>query len=63
MAKAKKQTDRRDLPFDEFVKWPPELTVLTDQPLTTEQTEEAFEADMFGFRYKLGPLYDMLRSA
>ena len=63
MSKAKKKADRRDLPFDEFVKWPPEFTVLTDQPLTPEQTEAAFEADTFDFRYKLGPLYDILRSA
>jgi hypothetical protein len=62
MTKAKKRTDRRDLPFDEFVKCPPELNVLTDHPLTPEQTEEAFEADTFDFRYKLGPLYDILRS-
>jgi hypothetical protein len=63
MAKAKKQTDRRDLPFDEFVKWAPELTILADHPLIPEHIEEAFEADTFGFRYKLGPLYDILRSA
>lgn len=62
MAKAKKKAERRDLPFDEFVKWPAEMTVLTDQPLTPEQAEEAFEADTFGFRYKLVPLYDILRS-
>jgi hypothetical protein len=63
MKKAKKKAERRDLPFDEFVKWPPEFAVLTDQPLTPEQTEAAFEADTFDFRYKLGPLYDILRSA
>ena len=60
MAKVKKQTDRRDLPLDEFVKRPPELTVLTDHPLTPS---EAFDADTFNFRYRLGPLYDILRSA
>lgn len=63
MAKRKEKTGRRGLPFDEFVKWPPELTVLTDQPLTPKQSKEAYEADTFGFRYKLGPLYDILRSS
>jgi len=58
MAKAKKKADRRDLSFDEFVKRPPELTVLTDHPLTPA---EAFKADTFNFRYKLGPVFDILR--
>ena len=44
--------------FDEFVKEPPKLTVLTDHPLTPD---EAFDADTFNFRYKVGPIYDILR--
>jgi Leucine-rich repeat (LRR) protein len=58
MAEAKKETERDSLTFDEFVKRKPELTVLTDHPLTPE---EAFEADTFNFRYKLGPIFDILR--
>ena len=46
------------LTFEEFVKRPPVLTVLTDHPLTPA---EAFKADTFNFRYKLGPVFDILR--
>jgi hypothetical protein len=61
MAKAKKKSDLPDLTFDEFVKRPPELTVLTDHPLTGEEIEESFADDPFDFRYKLGPAFDILR--
>lgn len=58
MARAEKQNDPGVMTFEEFVKRAPELTVLTDQPLTPD---EAFDADTFNFRYKLGPLFDILR--
>jgi len=58
MAEDQKQTKRGSLTFDEFVNRKPELTVLTDHPLTPV---EAFEADTFNLRYKLGPVFDILR--
>jgi len=61
MAKAKKKTEPHDLTFDEFVKRAPELTVLSDHPLTGEEIEESFPDDPFNFRYKLGPAFDILR--
>lgn len=61
MAKAEKQNDPGDMTFEQFVKRAPELTVLTDQPLTAEDTEETFTDDPFNFRYKLGPVFDILR--
>ncbi len=61
MAKAKKKTKPRDLTFEEFVKQPPELTVLTDHPLSGQEIEETFADDPFNFRYKLGPVFDILR--
>jgi len=61
MAKAKKKTEPRDLTFEEFVQRPPELTVLTDHPLTGEEIEETFADDPFNFCYKLGPAFDVLR--
>lgn len=57
MQKAKK-TVRPALTFEDFVKQPPKLTILTDQPL---KPAEAYDADTFNFRYKLGPLFDILR--
>jgi len=57
MSKAKK-TVRPVLTFEDFVKRPPKLTILTDQPL---KPAEAYDADTFNFRYKLGPLFDILR--
>ena len=61
MAKGKKERNRGDLAFEEFVKRPPELTVLTDHPLTGEEIEDSFADDPFNFRYKLGPVFDILR--
>lgn len=61
MAREEKQNDPGDMTFKEFVKRTPELTVLTDQPLTVEATEETFTDDPFNFRYKLGPVFDILR--
>ena len=58
MEKAKEQNDPGDMTFDQFVKRPPELTILTDHPLTAA---EAFDADAFNFHYKLGPVFDILR--
>jgi hypothetical protein len=62
MEKAEEQTDHPDLAFEEFVKLPPKLTIFTDQPLTAEQIKKLFNADPFNFRYKLGPVYDILRN-
>jgi hypothetical protein len=61
MAKAKKKPELRDLTFEKFVQRPPELTVLTDHPLSGEEIEESFADDPFNFRYKLGPVFDILR--
>ena len=48
-------------PFETFAKRTPKISVLTDQPLSAEQIRELFESDPFNFRYKLGPVYDILR--
>ena len=53
--------DRPVLTLEEFVERAPEMTVLTDHPLTTEEIEESFADDSFNFRYKLGPAFDILR--
>ena len=58
MVEANQEKERGNLTFDEFVRRKPELTVLTDHPLTPAK---AFKADTFNFRYKLGPVYDILR--
>jgi len=47
--------------FETFARRKPELTVLTDHPLTDKQTKEFFDLDPFNFRFKLGPVYDILR--
>jgi hypothetical protein len=47
--------------FNEFVMAKPDLSALADHPLTLEQVEETFEHDPFNFRYKLGPVYHILR--
>jgi len=61
MARAKKKPEPSSLTFEQFVKRSPELTVLTDHPLTADQIEETFADDPFNFRYKLGPVFDILR--
>ncbi|MHC4570053.1 MAG: KAP family P-loop NTPase fold protein [Planctomycetota bacterium] len=61
MAKAEEQSDLGDMTFEQFVKRTPQLTVLTDQPLTPEDTKETFTDDPFNFRYKVGPVFDILR--
>lgn len=60
MAKAKK-TVRPAFTFKEFVQRRPRLSILTDQPLTAEQIKKLFSDDPFNFRYKLGPVFDILR--
>jgi len=55
MAKAGKNS------FEAFVRQRPELTVLTDHPLTDKQTKDFFDLDPFNFRFKLGPVFDILR--
>jgi hypothetical protein len=60
MAKAKAYAAQSGNP-DEFVRSEPKLTVLTDHALRHEEVSEAFEHDPFNFRYKLGPVYDILR--
>jgi hypothetical protein len=55
------KTTSKETELDRFVARPPGLTVLTDQPLTDEQVAAFFERDPFNFRYKLGPVYDILR--
>jgi len=47
--------------FETFAKRTPHISVLTDQPLSAEQIRELFESDPFNLRYKLGPVYDILR--
>jgi len=47
--------------FETFATHKPELTVLTDHPLTDTQTKDFFELDPFNFRFKLGPVFDILR--
>jgi hypothetical protein len=61
MTEAKEEKQQRVLTFDEFVKQKPELTVLTDHPLTAKEIEKTFMDDPFNFRYKLGPVFDILR--
>ncbi|TKJ36730.1 MAG: hypothetical protein CEE38_10520 [Planctomycetes bacterium B3_Pla] len=61
MEKAEEQNDPGNMTFEQFVKRPPELAVLTDHPLTAEDTKETFADDPFNFRYKLGPVFDILR--
>ena len=58
MAEANEKKASGTLTFEEFVKSPPKLTVLTDHPLTAAQ---AFNADKFNLRLKLGPVYDIIR--
>jgi len=57
----KEEKNRSGWTFEEFAKRPPKLTILTDQPLTSEQIKKLFKADPFNFRYKLGPVFDILR--
>ena len=59
MAKAKKKTKENE--FEKFAKRKPELTVLTDHPLTDEHAKKMFDEDPFNFRFKLGPVFDILR--
>jgi len=47
--------------FTEFVMTKLHLSALADHPLTLEQVEDVFERDPFNFRYKLGPVYHILR--
>ena len=47
--------------FEMFARRKPELTVLTDHPLTDKQTKNFFELDPFNFRFKLDPVFDILR--
>lgn len=47
--------------FETFARHKPELTVLTDHPLTVAQTRAFFDLDPFNFRFKLGPVFDILR--
>ena len=61
MAKAKRHTRGRGNSFGEFVESEPELTALTDGALRREEVSKVFEHDLFNFRYKLGPVYDILR--
>jgi hypothetical protein len=61
MPKAKRRTHGRGNSFGDFVKSEPELTVLTDGALRREEVSKVFEHDPFNFRYKLGPVYDILR--
>ncbi len=61
MAKAKGHTRGRGSSFGDFVKSTPELTVLTDGALRRDEVSQVFEHDPFNFRYKLGPVYDILR--
>ena len=58
MAKANQKKASGALTFEQFVKRPPKLTVLTDHPLTAAQ---AFDVDKFNLRLKLGPVYDIIR--
>jgi hypothetical protein len=47
--------------FETFARRKSELTVLTDHPLTDSQTKAFFKLDPFNFRFKLGPVFDILR--
>ena len=49
--------------FIQFARNDPRLTILTDHALTYQQAPAMFERDLFDFRYKLGPVYDLLRYA
>jgi hypothetical protein len=60
MAEAKAYADKSG-GFDTFVQSDPKLTVLTDHALRPEEVSGVFEHDPFNFRYKLGPVYDILR--
>jgi len=56
MAKAKKKIGSKE-EFEAFATRKPKLTVLTDEPLRTEEASE----EKFNLRYKVGPVYDILR--
>ena len=60
MAK-KRAKGKKETAFEKFAQRPPELTVLTDHPLAAEEAGADFETDPFNFRYKLGPVYDIVR--
>ncbi len=47
--------------FTRFACNEPKLAILTDHALTSQQASAVFEQDLFNFRYKLGPIYDLLR--
>lgn len=61
MAKTKKTGAKGKSDFERFVERPAELTVLTDHPMPCEEAKAGFELDPFNFRYKLGPVYDIVR--
>jgi len=52
-----KAIDKRIQEFQQFAARGPELTVLTDHALKPEETYR----DSFNMRYRLGPVYDILR--
>ncbi|MBW8040163.1 MAG: hypothetical protein FVQ85_09215 [Planctomycetes bacterium] len=56
MAKAGKK-DVREIEYQKFATREPELTVLTDHALKPEQTYR----DSFNMRYRLGPVFDIVR--
>ncbi len=56
MGKEKKRPDRQK-EFESFAKRKPELTVLTDHALKTHEGS----ADTFNLRFKVGPIYDIIR--
>jgi Leucine-rich repeat (LRR) protein len=56
MAKAGKRDDRQS-EYKKFATREPELTVLTDHALRPEQTYR----DSFNMRYRLGPVFDIVR--
>ncbi|MDI9432527.1 MAG: P-loop NTPase fold protein [Planctomycetota bacterium] len=60
MARAKKSAKGKS-DFETFVKRPAELTVLTDHPMPADEAKAGFERDPFNLRYKLGPVYDIVR--
>lgn len=55
------QGSREMAEYLKFVHSEPQLTVLTDHALAPEQAAVIFAHDPFNFRYKLGPIYDILR--
>lgn len=65
MGKSAKDSQRKitNANFVDFVKTKLDLSALADHPLTIEQVEEDFkhDRDPFNFRYKLGPVYHILR--